>query len=129
AAVPHVSARPRDDLNHTTRSIRKSMPLLNRQWLLARRPGGHIVPEDFEYREQAMAMPELKPGELLVKSLLFRCTPAMRTWMKETSQIAPPMAIGKPVTGTFVAQSIVSANTAYPDVTTVSHFTDCNTDA
>ena len=96
------------------------MTLLNRQWLLARRPGGHIVPEDFEYREQAMAMPELKPGELLVKSLLFRCTPAMRTWMKETSQIAPPMAIGKPVTGSSAAQVIASANRDYPVGTVVS---------
>ena len=99
------------------------MERVNRQWLLARRPAGEIVPEDFEYRELAFEEPKLEPGQIQVQSLLFRCTPAMRTMMKATSQFMPPMTIDEPVMGSVAAKVISSANSNYPVGSIISGFT------
>lgn len=90
------------------------MAPVNRQWLLARRPTGQLTAEDFAYREIPLVEPALRPGEILVRSRLFRFAPAMRNWMKETSQFAPPMAVGEPVMGSGAAEIVRSANPAYP---------------
>lgn len=96
------------------------MEKINRQWILARRPSGPVVLEDFELREQPFTAPELKPGEILVQSLLFRCTPAMRTMMKANSQFMPPMPVGETVRGSASARVIDSAHDDYPAGTIVS---------
>ncbi|MEQ8406804.1 MAG: NADP-dependent oxidoreductase [Gammaproteobacteria bacterium] len=90
------------------------MNLMNRQWLLARRPDGPLSNDNFEYRELELQVPQLQPGEILVQSLLFRCTPAMRTMMKANSQFMPPMTVGEPVVGSASARVIQSANPDYP---------------
>jgi NADPH-dependent curcumin reductase len=100
------------------------MERINRQWLLARRPQAAVMPEDFEYREVAMPDPELEPGQILVQSLLFRCTPAMRTMMKANSQFMPPMSIGQPVMGSAAARVIASANDDYAVGSVVSALTN-----
>lgn len=99
------------------------MEMINRQWLLARRPDGAVKPEDFEYREQPFTVPQLQPGQILVQSLLFRCTPAMRTMMKANSQFMPPMTVGEPVMGSAAAKVIRSANEAFPEGSVVSGLT------
>ncbi len=90
------------------------MAEINRQWILARRPSGPVVEQDFELREQAFTRPELRKGEILVQSLLFRCTPAMRTMMKASSQFMPPMAVGETVRGSAAARVIDSAHADFP---------------
>lgn len=91
-----------------------SITRINRQWLLGRRPQARVVPEDFAYREEPFDEPPLAPGQILARSRLFRFAPAMRTWMKGTSQFAAPMALGRPVMGTCAAEVIDSANADYP---------------
>lgn len=88
--------------------------LLDRQWLLARRPVGHVSLDDFEYREVEMADPELAPGEILLKSKIFRVVPAMRTTMKATSIFGPPMPLGEPVMSSATAEIVRSNNPDYP---------------
>lgn len=99
------------------------MESINRQWLLARRPDGPVQADDFDYREQPFTAPELAPGQILVQSLLFRCTPAMRTMMKANSQFMPPMTVGEPVMGSASARVIRSANEAFPEGSIVSGLT------
>jgi NADPH-dependent curcumin reductase CurA len=99
------------------------MQLINRQWLLARRPEGAVVPADFAYREQPFAAPELAPGQILVQSLMFHCMPAMRTMMKANSQFMPPMTVGEPVLGSAAARVIRSANKDFPEGSIVSGLT------
>lgn len=95
----------------------------NRQWLLARRPEGAISPADFAYREVEMGSPDLAPGEVLVRSRLFRFVPAARTWMKAGSQFVPPMPLGEPVMGSSAAEVIASAHPGYPVGTVLSAMT------
>lgn len=97
--------------------------MLNRQWVLARRPTGHICPDDFAYQEEAFEPAPLKPGEILLKSRVFRFAPAMRTWIKATSQFVPPMPLDRPVTGSCSAEVLASENPAYPVGAIVSAMT------
>ena len=99
------------------------MERVNRQWLLATRPEAGVTADNFEYREQPFADPELRPGQVLVQTLLFRCTPAMRTMMKANSQFMPPMQIAAPVMGSAAAKVIRSANADYPEGSIVSGLT------
>lgn len=90
------------------------MMLLDRQWVLARRPEGHISLDDFEYREVQLPEPELAPGEILVKSRVFRVVPAMRTMMKATSVFGPPMPLDAPVLSSATAEVVRSNNPNLP---------------
>jgi len=87
---------------------------VNRQWVLAKRPSGPLTTADFDYREIPFTPPALQPDQLLLQSVLFRCTPAMRTMMKGNSQFMPPMKVGEPVSGSAAARVIQSTHDDYP---------------
>ncbi len=99
------------------------MSLVNRQWLLDRRPDGAITSQDFRLQKQPLPKPALKTGQILVQTLLFRCTPAMRTMMKANSQFMSPMEVGKPVLGSASARVLESANPDFPVGCVVSGLT------
>jgi len=52
----------------------------NRQWIYARKPASEVGPDNFDLRESAV--PEPKPGEVLVKTTLLSLDPASRAWMQ-----------------------------------------------
>ncbi|WP_066826394.1 NADP-dependent oxidoreductase [Sphingomonas mali] len=89
-------------------------PMINRQWLLARRPRGRLQLADFAYRAGPYEPPPLGEGEILLRNRLFRFSPAMRGWMKTTAQNVAPMAVGEPVLGNTTAEVIASRAPAYP---------------
>jgi len=97
--------------------------MINRQWLLARRPEGRLALSDFEYRATPFTLPGLTPGQILLRNRLFRFSPAMRGWMKATAQNVPPMAIGQPVLGNTAAEVIASRSPDYPVGSIVSTLT------
>jgi NADPH-dependent curcumin reductase CurA len=87
------------------------MNLQNRQWLLKQRPAGALRLENFEFREQALQEPELAPGQVLVRNLVFSCAPTMRNWMNDaTRSYRTPVALGEPITGPACAQVVKSAH-------------------
>lgn len=53
----------------------------NRQWILRRRPTGEIGPEDLELIETQT--PELKDGEVLVRTIYLSLDPTNRIWMSD----------------------------------------------
>ncbi|HET8724358.1 MAG TPA: NADP-dependent oxidoreductase [Anaeromyxobacteraceae bacterium] len=53
--------------------------LVNRQWLLARRPEGMVSAEDFRLVETPV--PDLDEGQVLVKNLYLSVDPTQRGWM------------------------------------------------
>ena len=53
----------------------------NRQWLLKRRPSGRLTAADFEYGEVEMPEPQLRPGQILVRNLMFAPAPTQRNWL------------------------------------------------
>lgn len=100
----------------------------NRQWLLARRPDGLCVPDDFLYRDEAYAAPDLREGEVLIQNMAFLCAPTIRNWMDEsTGDFMPSIGLGEPVRGPSAARVIASANPDFPPgsrVCTIANWQD-----
>ncbi len=74
----------------------------NRRVLLARRPRGAPVPEDFRLDENTI--PDLAPGEVLVRTIWLSLDPYMRGRMNDGQSYAPPMAVGDVMQGECVGQ-------------------------
>ena len=84
-------------------------PSVNRKWLLARRPRGTVVVEDFAYAEEPFEVPELTPGEVLVRNRIFSCAPTIRNWLNEPGRsYRGSIGLGEPIrglTGSHVQES------------------------
>ncbi|HEX4455303.1 MAG TPA: NADP-dependent oxidoreductase [Kofleriaceae bacterium] len=88
--------------------------LHNRQWLLKRRPQGPLSLGDFEFREQAMPEPELEPGQILLRNLLFTCSPTMRNWMNAPGGSYRSIELGAPIRGPGGSQVVKSNDPRFP---------------
>ncbi len=82
--------------------------LKNRRFLLARRPHGTPVPEDFNFVEETMAQPAA--GNFIVRNHYISLDPAQRGWMDDSPSYMPPIALGEPVRATTVGVVHASAN-------------------
>jgi len=78
----------------------------NRQYLLAGRPVGPVLPEHFRFHETDV--PEPAAGEALVRTLLVSIDPAMRGWMVNRSDYVAPLNIGDVMRATCVARVVCS---------------------
>jgi NADPH-dependent curcumin reductase len=74
--------------------------------VLARRPRGAPVPEDFRL-EEAPA-PEPREGEALVRTVWLSLDPYMRGRMSDAPSYAPSVAIGAVMTGECVGEVVAS---------------------
>ena len=77
-------------------------PLLSRRILLARRPKGAPVAEDFRLDEAPV--PPLQAGEVLVRTIWLSLDPYMRGRMNDAPSYAPPAQLGDPMPGECVGQ-------------------------
>ena len=76
-----------------------------RRIVLARRPQGVPVPEDF--RLETFHMPAPAAGEVLVRTLWLSLDPYMRGRMNEGPSYAPSVALGEPMTGECVGEVLM----------------------
>ncbi|MBT5897846.1 MAG: NADP-dependent oxidoreductase [Rhodospirillaceae bacterium] len=83
------------------------MTLMNRQYVLARRPTGALQESDFTWQEAAI--PEPGPGEALVRSIYLSLDPANRGWVNDVPTYRPPVGLGEPMAG-FVIGQVVASN-------------------
>jgi NADPH-dependent curcumin reductase len=79
---------------------------VNRRIVLARRPQGAPVAEDF--RLERLAIPAPAAGELLLRTRYLSLDPYMRGRMSDAPSYAPPVALGAPMVGQTV--SVVQAS-------------------
>lgn len=99
----------------------ESLPMLhNRQWLLKSRPQGALALDDFEFREGELPEPELAPGQILVRNLLFTCSPTMRNWMNAPGSSYRTVDLGAPMLGPGGAQVVASNHPRFPVGTRVT---------
>jgi hypothetical protein len=91
-----------------------------RQILLARRPTGAPVPQDFVLAEAPMPQPG--PGEILVKMRVGSVDPAIRGFLDDRPSYLPPVALGAPINGMSLGEVIESHNPDYPVGTLVRAF-------
>ncbi len=73
------------------------MPVMNRQWILARRPVGEIAAGDLELRETPI--PEPAEGEFLARTIYLSLDPTNRIWMSDQDQYMPPVNLGEVMRG------------------------------
>jgi NADPH-dependent curcumin reductase CurA len=81
--------------------------LVNRQWLLARRPQGLISSEDFQFVERPV--PDLVDGEVLIRVLYLSCDPTQRGWLARDTYL-PAVAIGDVVRSIAVGEVVKSTH-------------------
>ena len=68
-------------------------PKQNRQVILNSRPVG--IPQSEHFRIVDAPLPELKPGELLVRNDFLSVDPAMRGWVNAAANYSDPVAVGE----------------------------------
>ncbi len=85
--------------------------LINRQWILAKRPEGEVKPTDFIFNEGEV--PVLGNGDVLVRSLYFGYDASQRIWLTEDGGYMPPIQIGEPMRTMGIAQVIESRDPDY----------------
>ena len=80
----------------------------NTQVVLARRPNGKPVPEDFAVAETEVGVPG--EGEALLENLYISLDAGFRNWMDEDAgdEVLPAMALQKPVMGLAVGRVLES---------------------
>lgn len=72
----------------------------NRRFLLARRPQGEPVREDFQLIAEAIPAPS--SGGIVVRNHYASLDPAQRGWMDDAESYMPPIALGDPVRATTI---------------------------
>lgn len=77
-----------------------------RHIVLARRPGGKPVPEDFRLEEKPMPAPG--PGEALVRTIWLSLDPYMRGRMNDAASYAKGVGLGEPMQGECVGEVLDS---------------------
>ena len=82
--------------------------MVNRQFVLARRPTGMPVDADFRLLESPVPAPA--NGEVLLRSRYLSVDPYMRGRMNAAKSYAPPVEIGGLMVGAGVAEVIESKN-------------------
>lgn len=69
----------------------------NRRWVLASRPHGAPVAENFRLEEQPV--PEPQAGQLLLRTVWLSLDPYMRGRMSDAPSYSPPVEIGAVMVG------------------------------
>ena len=80
----------------------------NHAWLLASRPQGEPTEDNFRY--VAQPTPEIKEGEILLRTIYLSLDPYMRGRMDEGKSYAPPAELDQPMVGGTVCQVVASKN-------------------
>ena len=83
----------------------------NRQVLLASRPQGRVVPENFRIVDSEVAAPG--EGEVLVRSEWLSLDPYMRGRMNDVKSYAPSVAIGGVMTGQAAGEVVESRDARF----------------
>lgn len=84
---------------------------INRRWVLASRPVGEPVLENFRLDQQPIPQPQA--GQLLLQTLYLSIDPYMRGRMSEAKSYAPPVALGEVMVGGTVSRVIASQHPDY----------------
>ena len=82
------------------------MEMVNRRWVMARRPSGYPVPDDFGLESLEVVGP--RHGEILVQNLYLSLDPYMRGRMRDRASYAANVEIGGLMVGEAVGRVVAS---------------------
>lgn len=80
----------------------------SQQIVLAQRPNGHVILEDF--RLEDVLLPNLEVGGIEIETLFISIDPAIRGWLDDRPSYLPPVALGAPVRALGLARVTASFN-------------------
>jgi len=83
----------------------------NRRWVLASRPHGAPVPENFRLEEDEVASPG--EGQVLLRTVYLSLDPYMRGRMSDEPSYSPPVEIGGVMVGGTVSRVVSSRHPDY----------------
>ena len=83
----------------------------NKQIRLTSRPSGWVTADNFSLTEEAV--PEIEPGQLLIRNLYLSVDPYMRGRMDDAKSYMPPFQIGEVLQAEVVGEVIASRNDDY----------------
>ena len=95
------------------------LPTSTRQIVLAQRPDGW--PTDADFRLESADLPDLGPGEMLVRNTVMSVDPYMRGRMNDVKSYIPPFQIDAPLDGGAVGEVIASTSAEHPVGSHVLH--------
>ncbi|WP_026898361.1 NADP-dependent oxidoreductase [Daejeonella oryzae] len=84
---------------------------MNKVILLAKRPVGKPVLEDFELITEDI--PQAGEGEILLKTLYVSVDPYLRGRMNDSKSYVPPFEINKPIQSGLIAEVVASNNSEF----------------
>ncbi|MEB7499533.1 NADP-dependent oxidoreductase [Leclercia pneumoniae] len=84
----------------------------NRQWVLASRPHGAPIVENFRLEKTSVPQPE--EGQLLLRTVYLSLDPYMRGRMSDAPSYSPPVEIGAVMVGGTVSRVEQSQHPDYP---------------
>lgn len=82
--------------------------MINRRIVLASRPEG--VPTPANFREEEIAIPDLKEGEVLLENRIFAIDPAIRGMMDDVKSYMPPIPLGGLIPAMVLGRVVQSRN-------------------
>lgn len=71
--------------------------VVNRQWILQKRPVGDLAPGDLGLVESPVPQPG--PGQILVRNIYLSLDPTNRIWMSDMDQYMAPVELGQVMRG------------------------------
>ncbi len=89
------------------------LPTHNRQVQLASRPVG--IPQADHFSIVSVPLPQLQPGELLVRNEFLSIDPAMRGWVNAVANYSEPVAIGAPMRSFACGTVVASRHPGYAE--------------
>jgi NADPH-dependent curcumin reductase CurA len=95
------------------------MAIDTREIHLARRP--HGLPQDEDFAVVTRQLPDLEPGQVLVRNDYLSVDPYMRPRMNDVKSYIPPFELGKALDGGAIGTVIESADEDIAVGTVVSH--------
>jgi NADPH-dependent curcumin reductase CurA len=105
--------------NHSPTST-STIPTVSREIRLASRPHGR--PTAATYELVTTDLPELRPGQVLVRNTLMSVDPYMRGRMDDRPSYIAPFALGEPLEGSAAGEVIRSEDPEIPVGSEVVHF-------
>ncbi len=91
---------------------------MNRQVILSSRPEG--VPQSEHFRIVETAIPEPKPGQVLIRNHFLAVEPAMRGWVNALANYSQPVGIGEVMRSFAAGEIIASEDLQWPVGTRVT---------
>ena len=92
--------------------------LINRQVILSSRPEGIPQAEHFQITETALPQP--RPGQVLIRNHFLAVEPAMRGWVNAVANYAQPVGIGEVMRSFAAGEIIASEDPQWPVGTRVT---------